>query len=109
MTDKQFENNGCSKCRNNRGKYVQGKYIPEQVNTTTKQVSIGWNGQGYCGFNAFPAGRLNSSGEITYGGTTASFWTSTGNVRYLTTDSNGITHNKYKVDSREGHTVRCIK
>ena len=51
-TDKQKENNPCTLCKNQRGKYIKGKYIPKKNVKTEIEFDYGWNGTNVSGFSA---------------------------------------------------------
>jgi uncharacterized protein (TIGR02145 family) len=118
MTAKQFENNGCAKCRNKRGQYVQGKYHPPKRTVSEKEVNHGWNGSGESGFNAVPKGYYDGS-EMQWDND-VSWWTSTqvypykssfekgdAKVVFLNSDDNNI--NIRRSGSNTGRSIRCVK
>jgi uncharacterized protein (TIGR02145 family) len=51
-TEKQKENNPCTVCKNDRGKYVKGKYIPKKNMKTEIEFDYGWDGTNVSGFSA---------------------------------------------------------
>ena len=53
-TQKQKENNPCSKCKNNGGKYVKtGKHIPSKIVKKEVVTNVGWDGSNDYNFNLF--------------------------------------------------------
>ena len=68
----------CHVCKDERGKYVQGKYIPKTKRKLEEKTQIGgWCGTNLTGFSALPAGSINMTGGIDSG--ECGFWTSTDN------------------------------
>jgi hypothetical protein len=58
-TQKQKENNPCSKCKNKRGKYVKtGKHIPSKIVKKEVETNVGWDGSNDYNFNLSPGGFL---------------------------------------------------
>jgi uncharacterized protein (TIGR02145 family) len=51
-TDKQKENNPCTVCKNKRGKYIKGKYVPKKNVKTEIEFDYGWDGTNVSGFSA---------------------------------------------------------
>jgi uncharacterized protein (TIGR02145 family) len=55
-TDKQKENNPCTVCKNKRGKWVKGKFIPKTQVRREVEQNLGWNGTNVSGFSALNGG-----------------------------------------------------
>ena len=109
----------CHVCKDERGKYIQGKYIPKSKKKIEEKKEIGgWCGNNTTGFSALP-GSSKAMGEGFYNPFQCDFWTSSeapeGTWYYGTFKRSWLMSlgcNSYSIQTMNveyGCSVRCIK
>ena len=105
----------CHVCKDERGRLVQGKYIPKtRTKYEEKGESLGWNGDNSSGFSALPGGERGSSANFQYIGKnaewwSASFWNGTTAFSYYWLLSDEYSQSDWLGNKENGRSVRCVK
>ena len=105
----------CHVCKDERGRYVQGKYIPKTKKKYEKKGDQidGWNGDNSSGFSALPGGERGGSANFQYIGKnaewwSASFWNGTTTISYYWFLSDEYSQSGWLGNKEYGKSVRCV-
>jgi uncharacterized protein (TIGR02145 family) len=110
----------CHVCKDERGKYIQGKYIPKSKKKIEEKKEIGgWCGINSSGFKALPGRNISIDGYFNDNLFQCDFWTSSeapeGTWYYGTFKRSWLMSlgcNSYSIQTMNveyGYSVRCIK
>ena len=121
FTEEQRKHTPCNVCRNEKGWYKKGKYIPLTKKKVEEIIDVGWDGNNSSSFNALPGGFIDHNYKNGLGSETG-WWTSTeydtndywekGKHAYTRKVSDGLdskTFFKYHAFKGHGYYVRCVK
>ena len=102
----------CHVCKDERGKYVKGKYIPKTKKKIEEKINIGWNGNNSSGFSALPGGFLWRGSSFDKINESCEWWSSTVNEngKPLFYSLQSLKSNFYSTPDNfsRGCYVRCI-
>ena len=105
----------CHVCKDERGRNVQGKYIPKtKRKVETKGENIGWDGDNSSGFSGLPGGCRYNNGNFDSVGNTGAWWSAVENDatlawnRRLVNNDTGLLY-RGSYGQYCGFSVRCVK